>query len=246
MHAFEVICGARRHWTACWMRANNYPDFKFLIEPRELTDEEAFRLADLENRSRKDLSDYERARDYLRALERYFGGNQRQMAARLEVSPSWLPDRCQHSRREAADGVQGRRLAVGAVVGQPGLIHLHTRATECLGADLLAGARPHQRGSGQAHDGLAAHPSPRNPPCRCNSCWRRNRRRRISVVVPVAWIVSQNVAVENASTSAIDPPRVSDQYTGPVPPAWNSGRLTRKRSSASTSGKPAPIEYRCK
>ena len=87
---FEVICGARRHWAASWMRANNYPDFRFLIEPRELTDEEAFRLADLENRSRRDLSDYERACDYARALDRHYAGSQQKMAERLEVSASWL------------------------------------------------------------------------------------------------------------------------------------------------------------
>lgn len=89
-HEFEVICGARRHWTVSWLRANNYPEFKFLIEPRELTDEEAFRLADLENRSRKDISDYERASDYARAIERYYGGSQQRMVERLEVSKSWL------------------------------------------------------------------------------------------------------------------------------------------------------------
>ncbi|HME20341.1 MAG TPA: ParB/RepB/Spo0J family partition protein [Acetobacteraceae bacterium] len=89
-HDWEVICGARRHWTASWMRARHQPDFRFLVEPRELTDEEAFRLADLENRSRRDLSDYERARDYARAVERYYGGSQQQMAERLEVSRSWL------------------------------------------------------------------------------------------------------------------------------------------------------------
>ncbi len=54
--------GARRHWTVTWLRANNYPEFRFLVEPRELTDEEAFRLADLENRSAKDLSDYDARR----------------------------------------------------------------------------------------------------------------------------------------------------------------------------------------
>jgi ParB family chromosome partitioning protein len=86
----EVICGARRHWTVCWMRAHERPDFRYLVEPRELTDEEAFRFADLENRSRRDLSDYERARDYARAVDRYYGGSQQQMAERLEVSKSWL------------------------------------------------------------------------------------------------------------------------------------------------------------
>jgi ParB family transcriptional regulator, chromosome partitioning protein len=89
-HDFEVICGARRHWTVSWLRANTYPEFKFLVEPRELTDEEAFRLADLENRSRKDLSDYERATDYARAIERYYGGSQQKMVERLDVSKSWL------------------------------------------------------------------------------------------------------------------------------------------------------------
>ena len=87
---FEVICGARRHWSVSWLRAHDYPDFKFVIEPRELTDEEAFRIADLENRSRKDLSDYERASDYARAVERYYEGNQQRMADRLQVSKSWL------------------------------------------------------------------------------------------------------------------------------------------------------------
>lgn len=87
---FEVICGARRHFAVSWLRANNYPQFRYLIEVRDLTDEEAFRLADIENRDRADLSDYERARDYLQALDLYYGGKQKAMAARLEVSEAWL------------------------------------------------------------------------------------------------------------------------------------------------------------
>jgi ParB family chromosome partitioning protein len=87
---FEVICGARRHWSVSWLRRHHFPDFKFLIEPRELTDEEAFRLADLENRSRRDLSDYERATDYARAIKRYYDGSQQRMADRLQVTKSWL------------------------------------------------------------------------------------------------------------------------------------------------------------
>jgi len=89
-HQYEVVCGARRHWTATWLRAHDHPEFRFLIEPRELTDEEAFRLADLENRSRRDLSDHERATDYARAVDRYYEGSQQRMAERLEVSRSWL------------------------------------------------------------------------------------------------------------------------------------------------------------
>ena len=87
---FEVICGARRHWTVSWLRAHGMPDLRFMIEPRELTDEEAFRISDLENRSRRDLSDYERAIDYARAMERYYDNSQQRMAERLQVTTSWL------------------------------------------------------------------------------------------------------------------------------------------------------------
>jgi len=87
---FEVICGARRHWTVSWLRDHNYTDFRFLVEVRDLTDEEAFRISDLENRAREDLSDIERARDYLKALGRHYGGRQKDMAERLKVSEAWL------------------------------------------------------------------------------------------------------------------------------------------------------------
>ncbi len=82
-YEFEVICGARRHWTA------TYLGWELLIEIRELSDEEAFRLADIENRDRVDISDYERAVDYKNALSSYYS-SQKQMAERLEVSIDWL------------------------------------------------------------------------------------------------------------------------------------------------------------
>lgn len=87
---FEVICGARRHWSISWLRNNNYPDYRFLVEIRELTDEEAFRVSDLENRAREDLTALERARDYLRALDLHYGGSQKAMASRINVTESWL------------------------------------------------------------------------------------------------------------------------------------------------------------
>jgi ParB family chromosome partitioning protein len=90
LHEYEVICGARRHWAISWLTRNNYPQFRFLIEVRELTDEEAFRLADIENRDRRDISDYERAVDYAEACRRYYDGHQGRMAARLEISNAWL------------------------------------------------------------------------------------------------------------------------------------------------------------
>ena len=98
---YEVICGARRHFAISWLRANTYPQFKYLIEVRDLTDEEAFRLSDIENRDRDDISDYERAKDYLGALDAYYGGSQKEMAARLEVSPTWLSRYLQLARLPA-------------------------------------------------------------------------------------------------------------------------------------------------
>ena len=80
---YEIICGARRFWTS------QYLGWKYFIEIRDLSDEEAFRLSDIENRAREDISDYERAQDYKNALGNYYQ-NQVQMANRLEVSTSWL------------------------------------------------------------------------------------------------------------------------------------------------------------
>lgn len=87
---YEIIAGVRRHWTVQWLNRNNYPDFEFLVTVQALTDEEAFRLADIENRARKDLTDLERARDYLQALDLFYGGKQAAMAERLNVAPAWL------------------------------------------------------------------------------------------------------------------------------------------------------------
>ena len=89
-HDFEVICGARRHWSVNWLRQNNHPEVRYLVEIRDLTDEQAFRISDLENRAREDLSDLERARDYLKALDLYYANRQKDMAKRLNQSEAWL------------------------------------------------------------------------------------------------------------------------------------------------------------
>lgn len=89
-YTYEVIAGARRHWTVSWLRQNNYKKFKFLIDVRaDLSDEEAFRISDIENRDREDISDYERALDYQRALGMYYR-NQKDMAERIEMSEGHL------------------------------------------------------------------------------------------------------------------------------------------------------------
>jgi ParB family chromosome partitioning protein len=89
-HDYEVIAGTRRHWSISWLRRHDYPDMQFLAQVAQLDDEAAFRLADLENRARADVSDLERARNYLAALATHYDDHQSRMADRLKVSKSWL------------------------------------------------------------------------------------------------------------------------------------------------------------
>lgn len=89
-HDFEVIAGTRRHWSISWLRANSYPDMHFVAQVVVLDDEAAFRLADLENRARKDVSDLERARNYAQALHDHYGSHMTRMADRLKLSKGWL------------------------------------------------------------------------------------------------------------------------------------------------------------
>jgi ParB family chromosome partitioning protein len=121
---YEVICGARRHFAISWLRAHAYPQFRYLVEVRDLTDEEAFRLADIENRDREDISDYERARDYAQALEAYYGGLQKAMADRLEVSEAWLSRYLQLARLPDA--------LVAAFASVREIRELHARALKPL------------------------------------------------------------------------------------------------------------------
>lgn len=89
-HDYEVIAGTRRHWVISWLRANSYPDMQFVAQVAVLDDEAAFRLADIENRARKDVSDLERARNYAEALKAHYGNHLTRMAERLRVSKGWL------------------------------------------------------------------------------------------------------------------------------------------------------------
>lgn len=89
-YEFEVIAGTRRHWAISWLRSHSYPDMMFLAHVAQLDDEAAFRLADIENRARKDVSDLERARNYAAALKEHYRNHASQMAERLKVSKGWL------------------------------------------------------------------------------------------------------------------------------------------------------------
>lgn len=89
-HDYEVIAGTRRHWSISWLRAHSYPDMQFVAQVAQIDDEAAFRLADLENRARQDVSDLERARNYAAALKDHYGSHLTRMAERLKLSKGWL------------------------------------------------------------------------------------------------------------------------------------------------------------
>lgn len=89
-HDYELIAGTRRHFAIRWLRGHNYPEMKLLAQVADLDDEAAFRLADIENRARKDISDIERARNYASALDCHYGGKAVRMAERLNLSKGWL------------------------------------------------------------------------------------------------------------------------------------------------------------
>lgn len=87
---YELIIGTRRHWAISWLNDNNFPDIELVAIIEELSDEAAFRLADIENRERLDVSDLERGENYKAAMEQYYDGSQRKMAERLGMSKSHL------------------------------------------------------------------------------------------------------------------------------------------------------------
>ena len=89
-HEYELIAGTRRHFAISWLRDHSYPEMRLLAQIADLDDEAAFRLADIENRARRDISDIERARNYADAVERHYGGKAVRMAERLKLSKGWL------------------------------------------------------------------------------------------------------------------------------------------------------------
>jgi ParB family chromosome partitioning protein len=122
-HDYEVVAGTRRHFAISWLRANSYPDMKLLAQVADLDDEAAFRLADVENRARKDVSDIERARNYAAALEAHYGGKAVRMAERLKVSKGWL------SKMLKAAAIPDNVLAAFANLGELTLNPAYALAT---------------------------------------------------------------------------------------------------------------------
>jgi len=87
---YELLVGSRRRFAIDWLNRNGRPELMLQALIVELTDEEAFRLADIENRERADISELARARSYRSAVNRFYGGVQSRMAEALGLSNSQL------------------------------------------------------------------------------------------------------------------------------------------------------------
>lgn len=87
---YELLVGSRRRFAIDWLNHNGRPELRLNALVVNLSDEEAFRLADIENRERQDISELDRARSYHNALERFYGGVQSRMAEALTLSNSQL------------------------------------------------------------------------------------------------------------------------------------------------------------
>lgn len=87
---YELVIGTRRHWAISWLNANHYPEIELVAIIEDLDDESAFRLADIENREREDISDLERGQNYKVAVDTYYDGIQARLADRVKISKSML------------------------------------------------------------------------------------------------------------------------------------------------------------
>jgi ParB family chromosome partitioning protein len=86
-HHYEIICGHRRHATILHLNRNGF-QIPFLANIQDLTDAEAFRTADIDNRERADIPAYHRAQAYAQALAAHYGNNQATMAKSLNLATS--------------------------------------------------------------------------------------------------------------------------------------------------------------
>jgi ParB family transcriptional regulator, chromosome partitioning protein len=87
---YQLLVGSRRRFAVDWLNHNGRPELRLSALIVEMSDEEAFRLADIENRERADICELDRARSYQAAVDRFYGGVQSRMAEALSLSNSQL------------------------------------------------------------------------------------------------------------------------------------------------------------
>lgn len=161
---YELIVGTRRHFSVSWLNANHHSEIDLIARIEGLDDEAAFRLADLENREREDVTDLERARNYRNAVDIYYHGVRSQMAERLAIPKqnlhnllqlAELPDEVISAFASPADLKirHGMRLSPllkdpqrrDAIIGAALLLAQEQRALKQSGADKIDGSKVCER-----------------------------------------------------------------------------------------------------
>lgn len=149
---YELIVGTRRHYSISWLHANNHSEIDLIARIEGLDDEAAFRLADLENREREDVTDLERARNYLHAVETYYGGVRTKMAERLAIPKqnlhnllqlAELPDEIVSAFSEAGDIKIRHGMRLSPLLKDP-----HLRERIIAAASDLAGEQQSLKAAG--------------------------------------------------------------------------------------------------
>lgn len=116
--AYEVVFGGRRHFAAQYI-CENFKEFKpFKAISKELTDAEAARLMDLENRKRADISDFERCVSYRHQIGKTPGFNPifatlNELRAAIESGKDSGNDK--DDEKEISVGGNGRTLTKAAL-----------------------------------------------------------------------------------------------------------------------------------
>ncbi len=132
-----------------------------LAEVRDIDDEAAFRLADLENRARQDITEFERAKNYAAALPMHYDGKQTKMAERLNISKGLL------SKMIAFANISDKIMVAFAVPGELSLRQgyslaqavstpaAETRASRAAGGIVKENAAHVEAGKGALPDALS-------------------------------------------------------------------------------------------
>ncbi|MDE8654704.1 ParB/RepB/Spo0J family partition protein [Novosphingobium album (ex Liu et al. 2023)] len=161
---YELIVGTRRHFSVSWLHSNNHSEIELVARIETLDDEGAFRLADLENREREDVTDLERARNYRHAVDAYYNGVRTQMAERLAIPKqnlhnllqlAELPDEVVAAFAEPGDLKvrHGMRLSPllkneqhrDAIVSAALALHAEQQALKDAGSDKIEGIKVCER-----------------------------------------------------------------------------------------------------
>lgn len=171
--AYEIVCGARRLLAARHLAAEG-SDTGLLVDLRDIDDAEAFRLADLENRARTDISDLARARSYAAALARHFDGVQRHMARALGVGEAWLsrhlvlarlPETLVAAFTSPDDIRESHARAISRLLADPAALPRLEAEAARLAAERADGASPKAaKVLGRLRAALSAAPAPRRAP----------------------------------------------------------------------------------